>query len=172
MRRIFILLFLICFVVIPREYSKKLKRDALIEDKIFELTNLERSKKNLKPLDIEGNLSFLAKIHAIDMVVNKYCSHVNKKGEDMVERAKKYGVYRKKFIDKKHYIEWIGAENLICIEDDNLKSMSPDKIAEMFVKFWMKNKNHRKNILNKIFTQTGIGIYFEKNRYCAVQNFF
>ncbi len=152
--------------------KKGLKRDALIEDKILELTNLERKKKGLKPLELEGNLSFLAKIHAIDMVINKYCSHINKKGEDMLERAKKYGVYRKKLIGKDSYIEWIGAENLMCIEDKKLTGLHPNKVAETFVKFWMKNKSHRENILSKIFSQTGIGIYFEENRYCAVQNFF
>jgi len=114
--------------------------------KVIELTNTERSKYNLPPLKLSNSLCKSAQEHADDMYINNYFSHTSKDGRTMSDRIEKYSSsYGYK------------GENIAFGYD------SPEAV----VNGWLNSDGHRANILNKNYTDIGVGY---SNGYW-VQNF-
>jgi uncharacterized YkwD family protein len=113
------------------------------ERKVVELTNIERQKQGLKPLQIDENLSKVAREKSLDMQRNNYFSHTSPTYGSPFEMMNKFGITYK-----------TAGENIA----------KGQRTPEEVVQAWMNSDGHRKNILNPNFTHIGVG-YSENGKY-------
>ena len=99
--------------------------------------NAERRRASLPPLLLNPRLELAAQRHAEDMLTRSYFAHRAPDGKTVRERARRAGY------------EWqaIG-ENL---------AEGQQTPAEA-VEGWMRSAGHRENILNRTYTETGVGL--------------
>jgi len=106
------------------------------EKAIFELSNAERKKADLEPLQLNAKLLAAARAHASNMARKNKAVH-ELDGKTVKERVQ----------DKGYKYSLVG-ENVAC------NQRSPEKV----VAAWMESTHHRENILRKEFTEIGIGV--------------
>lgn len=122
-----------------QEASKSEKAPASVsefEKKVVELTNAERQKQGLKPLQIDENLSKAAKAKSEDMKSKNYFSHNSPTYGSPFDMMKKFGVQYS-----------TAGENIAKGQ------ASPEEVVQA----WMNSEGHRKNIMNSSFTHIGVG---------------
>ncbi len=110
---------------------------AITPASILALTNQARATLNLQPLELNSRLASSAQAKAIDMLENQYFEHTSPDGLTPWYWIKSTG-YR--------YLK--SAENLAVHYTT----------AESVQNSWMASSNHKKNILNPVFTESGVGI--------------
>jgi uncharacterized protein YkwD len=139
-----------CF---PSKTVKMLSMDlSFNEFEIFEITNAEREKKKVPPLELSYELCKAAKLHAQNMANLNRMSHVlSIKGfETMSQRVK-----------------WSGYEGGSMGENIAMGQKNP--AAAMVA--WVNSPGHYSNIMGRGYTDIGVGIaYNEKGTpfYCQV----
>jgi uncharacterized protein YkwD len=106
------------------------------ESSLLELTNAERRKEGFSFLKPNPVLFEVARAHSANMAKQGKLEH-KLDGKSPFERIKAPG-----------YAYTLAAENL---------ARGDVTVAEI-VQAWMKSKVHRENILEKEFTETGIGV--------------
>ena len=107
-----------------------------IEQAVLKLTNAERQKAGLSPLQSDSKLMDSARAKSKDMSANRYFSHTSPTYGSPFDQMKSFGVsYRS------------AAENIA----------QGQRSAEEVVKAWMESPGHRQNILGANFTHIGIG---------------
>ncbi|MCY8889571.1 CAP domain-containing protein [Bacillus spizizenii] len=106
------------------------------EKKVVELTNAERQKQGLKPLQIDETLSKSARAKSQDMKDKNYFDHQSPTYGSPFDMMKSFGISYK-----------TAGENIA----------KGQKTPEEVVKVWMNSEGHRKNILNPNFTHIGVG---------------
>lgn len=106
------------------------------EDILLNLVNEIRKKNGLKELTLNKELSRIAQHKAIDMVENNYFDHNSKIYGSPFEMIRSYGMTFS-----------TAAENI-----------AGNQSVESAFYAWMNSQGHAANILNKNFTDTGIGI--------------
>lgn len=111
------------------------------EREIFDLINQERGKKGLGELNWDSNLSQMARAYSQKMARENFFSHYDGDGGSVETRARDMRI--------KNWSK-IG-ENLFFCEGYG----NPNVMA---VRGWMKSPSHRENILNRDYTDSGIGI--------------
>jgi len=109
------------------------------EYEIFELVNRERSRSRLSYLEWDDGLARIARNFSRQMAKEGFFSHADRQGRTVVQRADD--------------TEWskIGENLFMCGGMDNFTAFS--------VRGWMRSSSHRKNILDREWTDTGIGVY-------------
>ncbi|PJY98878.1 MULTISPECIES: CAP domain-containing protein [Bacillus] len=117
------------------------------EKKVVELTNAERQKQGLKPLQIDETLSKSARAKSQDMKDKNYFDHQSPTYGSPFDMMKSFGISYK-----------TAGENIA----------KGQKTPEEVVKAWMNSEGHRKNILNANFTHIGVG-YVESGSYWTQQ---
>ncbi|OYT16758.1 MAG: secretion protein [Bacteroidetes bacterium 4572_77] len=166
MNKLLILLFLPFFInaFAQKPASGKEKVSAINEkweEEVLQFTNLEREKRGLKPLQWNKQLTFASRYHAKDMAVNNYFDH------DSFYRTKKGSL--------KHVCGTFDRMEAFINFNAMGENISAGRnSAKATVKAWMDSKGHRENILNKDFTEIGVGYYYlEDSEYGHywVQNF-
>ncbi|GGD04760.1 hypothetical protein GCM10007216_39250 [Thalassobacillus devorans] len=106
------------------------------EQQVVELTNQERQKQGLEPLEADAELSKVARDKSQDMATNGYFSHNSPTHGSPFDMMKAYGIdYR------------TAGENIAKGQ------RSPEEV----VNGWMNSEGHRKNIMNPNFTHIGVG---------------
>ncbi|WP_173917446.1 CAP domain-containing protein [Halobacillus sp. Marseille-Q1614] len=106
------------------------------EKEVVELTNQERQKQGLAPLQLDTELSKVAKDKSLDMQQNNYFSHNSPTHGSPFDMMKAYGIdYR------------TAGENIAKGQT------SPQQV----VQGWMNSQGHRENIMNPNFTHIGVG---------------
>lgn len=131
--------------------SVKKKNLAAMEKQIFDITNSARKRNGKSVLKWSKKASTAAGNHSLDMAVNHYFSHINKKKQSPYDRLLKAGV--------KGY-PYFG-ENIIAGYGN------PSDVVQA----WMESSSHRKNILGTEFQYLGVGatkggeygIYYTQN---------
>lgn len=122
---------------------------------IIKYTNIERTKRGLKPLTVQNKLSISANSKTDDLFDQQYFEHVSPSGLSVADLAKDAG-----------YEFEIIAENLAL---GNFGS------NQKLVAAWMNSPTHRANILNPKFTEIGVaaanGIYKGDGQWIFVQHF-
>ena len=104
---------------------------------VVRLTNLERSKRGLDPVDIDVALMKVAEFKSVDMRQNQTMSH----------DSPKYGGLRG--LLAYYAVEWgMAAENIA----------RGQRSAEHVVDSWMNSPGHRDNILRDKVTKIGVGV--------------
>ncbi len=109
---------------------------------VFQKINLERKKKNLKPLLWHRELAKLSYSYSKKMANENFFGHYDSDGNSVVERAKDHRIKK-----------WLKlGENLF-------QGKGYTKIATVAVKGWLESPTHRDNIYDEDWTHTGIGVY-------------
>jgi uncharacterized protein YkwD len=149
-----------------------------LELKIHELVNDERVKNRLKPFKYSGKLSKIARAHSRDMAGNNYTDHINKKGENPSDRAKKAGwnIIKKKKDGRRIGVgENIHESYMEKVVDGKAVPALPsvNEAAKKAVTGWMNSPGHRANILNPDYTMAGTGCAVSAGKHIkATQVFF
>src|SRR5947209_7305321 len=133
------LLFLHCLRLASADERKEPARVQLsdAEKTILELTNKERARKDLPPLEPDPILCRVARAHSANMVRKGEMKHVLD-GKNPAQR-----------VDEAGYDYGRVGEN-IAFSD----GLHPAEI----VRSWMNSKVHRENILNSKFKHIGLGV--------------
>jgi len=121
------------------------------EEKILDLTNKERLKAGLAPLEQDDLVRNVARAHSSDMLIKGYFSHVSLDGENLVDRLL---AGRAKFKE--------AAENI---------ALAPTpEVAHIGL---INSPKHKANILDPSFTKVGIGV-IDAGKYgiMVTQNFY
>jgi len=105
-------------------------------------TNEYRQGYGCPPLSVHPGLTRAAQKHAEDMAASDFFSHISADGRTLADRVDAVGY---------HY-RLVG-ENIAAGFEDALE----------VVDSWMESEEHRKNILNCEFEETGIGYVFVPN---------
>lgn len=110
---------------------------------VLNLVNQERSKAGLKPLKMSEELRSIANLKAKDMAENNYFDHNSPTYGSPFQMLQNFGV---------HYSA--AGENIAAGQ------RSPEEVMNS----WLNSSGHRANILNKNFTELGVG-YYEGGKY-------
>src|SRR5947209_5219858 len=108
------------------------------EKKLLELTNAERKKKDLPPLSTNPLLFKIARAHSTNMAKQGKMEHVLD-DKTPFQRA----------LDAGYNYEYTG---------ENIAEFDESFPVQVLMKEWMNSEHHRDNILNKNFTESGLGI--------------
>lgn len=106
------------------------------EQQMLNLVNQARSQNNAPPLQMDMQVTNVARIKAQDMIDNKYFSHYSPKYGSPFDMLKSFGI---------NYVQ--AAENI-----------AGNQTVQNAFNALMNSPGHRKNILNPDFTHIGIGI--------------
>jgi uncharacterized protein YkwD len=120
------------------------------EQKAFALLNADRTANGLQPLKLNAQLSSLGKNYAKDMINRGFFAHNNPEGQTPFDRMHQAGV---------NY----------TYAGENLAINTSVTAAE---KAFMNSTGHRANILNKNYTEVGLGVQTNsKGSVYVVQEF-
>ncbi|MGO4888845.1 CAP domain-containing protein [Anaerobacillus sp. MEB173] len=126
----------------PMQTEQQQSALSQFELRVVELTNAERAKHGLAPLQVDEQLSKVARQKSIDMKQNNYFAHQSPTYGSPFDMMNQFGVqYRS------------AAENIA------MGQRSPEEV----VNAWMNSSGHRQNILNSGFTHIGVGHAAEGN---------
>jgi uncharacterized protein YkwD len=125
----------------PLSPSEKSLSPADLEQRVFALINELRTKSGMPRLTWSDEVAKVARTHSSSMAEQKFFSHRGLDGSMVDDRADRFGLS-----------EWreIG-ENIAF-------TSGVDKPADFAVEKWMESPSHRQNLLNKMWTESGIGI--------------
>ena len=131
-----------------------------IEQRLFDLTNVQRHRNRLRPLVEAPTLSIAAKRHSEDMLRRRFFNHVNPDRKTHVDRID--AVLRWKSGES--------AENLWMrsgpVTKANIAKIVDDSIAQL-----MASRHHRANIINRRYTHMGIGVALTASEVRVTQLF-
>ena len=136
-----------------------------IESDILKLTNEERTKNALAPLEFESNLRDTARSHSDDMIARGFFDHVN---PDSLSSAQRIAIQNRRLIGTSGENIWKG---MGCLSGSGCDPSKPESVAQKIVNDWMNSPGHRANILRKDFTHLGIGVSIRDGNILATQNF-
>jgi uncharacterized protein YkwD len=155
-------------------------RVADLERRIHDLINRERTSKKLKPLRFDGQLSKIARGHSTDMARRRFFSHVNPDGKDPTDRG-----MAARYTCRKVYVNYSTAGLAENIYQGNLYNRirtsgdrksydwnTAEDLAKQSVKGWMNSSGHRRNILEKNYTESGVGIAISRDDKVYVTQMF
>ena len=122
------------------------------ESEIFQLVNRERSKSRLSYLEWDDEIARIARNFSRQMARESFFSHSDRDGKTVIQRAAK--------------VSWskIGENLFMCDGMDDFTAFS--------VRGWMKSPTHRHNILDREWTDTGIGAYRTRDGTAYVTQVF
>lgn len=147
-----------------------------IERLILKYTNIERKNHGLKELVWDEKLSIIAREHSEDMAENEFFDHINLKGENPVDRARRHGYPLYKDLGGGWYSEGI-SENIGKMTSGNIVgigyvSNNADSIAKAQVESLMNSFGHRDTILDPRHDRLGVGVSYDGTYYITTQNFW
>jgi uncharacterized YkwD family protein len=117
------------------------------EQEVVDLTNKEREKQGLAPLEIDAELSKVAREKSKDMATNNYFDHNSPTYGSPFDMMKQYGISYS-----------TAGENIAKGQ------RTPAEVVDG----WMNSQGHRENILNGSFTHIGVG-YVEQGNHWTQQ---
>jgi uncharacterized protein YkwD len=112
------------------------------EFEIFRLVNNERAKQRLRQLTWDDEIAGVARDHSRQMARQGFFGHHDPKGRTVVDRA-----------SDRQVNGWskIGENLFMCDEIDGFERYS--------VRGWLKSPSHRRNMLDRGWSATGIGVF-------------
>ncbi|MHA6252662.1 CAP domain-containing protein [Oceanobacillus sp. CAU 1775] len=128
----------------PKQQTAPSNALSQFEQQVVDLTNQERAKAGLKPLQADTSLSGVAREKSRDMAVNNYFAHQSPTYGSPFDMMKKYGISYN-----------AAGENIAKGQT------SPQQV----VTAWMNSAGHRANILNGNFTHIGVGYVSQGNHW-------
>ena len=125
--------------------------EAEAEELIIVLVNAERQQVDLSTLSEDSLLTSLAREHSTSMVENDFFGHERYPGERPLSYNMSPGTIRGENLAKIPTRQYIPGPYLALQE-----------VCEWAVSGWMDSPGHRENILQPIFTETGVGVSFSE----------
>ncbi len=116
------------------------------EKKVFALHNKIRREHDLPVFCVHPKLQRAARAHSKDMIERQYASHDTKGGGTCEQRLKEFGY------GPEGYSYYALGENIAYGDGPRGE---PDSVMG----FWMRSKDHRRNILSHELREIGIGSY-------------
>jgi uncharacterized protein YkwD len=152
----------------------------ILELRIHELINAERTTRKLRPLKVEDRLSELARRHSQDMSKRGFFDHINPDGKGPTDRARAGGYTCRKYVGDviaEGLSENIFQNNLynrVIFKGDKTtyEWNTTEEIAQSTVTGWMASPGHRSNILTPAYQREGIGIYIAPNDQVLITQIF
>lgn len=123
--------------------------------------NAHRAKKGLPPLIADSTLAKTAATHSTDMALRGFFGHYNPDGQGPKERVMALSPDSKSIV----------GENVITVQGQSFAVMSPELLAEALVSRWIASPPHRKNIEDKTYRRSGIGIARKGEQIWATEVF-
>ena len=120
-------------------------------NQVVELTNAEREKVGLQPLQLNAQLVEAAQYHSNDMAENDFFNHTGVDGSTLTSRLINSG-----------YQYSSAGENIAAGQ----------QTAAEVVTGWMSSAGHRFNLLDPDFTEIGIGYTFLENDTGSVNYYY
>lgn len=114
------------------------------EQEVVDLTNAERSKQGLAPLQANVELSNVARDKSGDMATSNYFDHTSPTYGSPFDMIRAYGITYQ-----------TAGENIA----------KGQRTPEEVVTAWMNSQGHRENILNGNFTHIGVGFVEQGNHW-------
>lgn len=111
------------------------------------LLNKQRTRRGLRKLRLNSDLSQAARRHTIDMVTRNYFSHTSRSGSDIVDRLTQTG--------------YIGGARSWTVGENLAWGSGTRSTPREIVSSWMASPGHRANILQRRFREIGIGVVFQ-----------
>lgn len=128
----------------PKQEQSQSSALSQFESQVVELTNQERAKNGLQPLQADNELSKVAREKSRDMAVNGYFDHNSPSYGSPFDMMKSFGIsYR------------TAGENIA----------QGQRTPQEVVNAWMNSSGHRANILNGDFTHIGVGFVEQGNHW-------
>jgi uncharacterized protein YkwD len=125
----------------PQQQQQSRGNLASDEFQIHYLVNNERRKKGLSDLYWDNGLAAMARAFSRQMARESFFSHYDRNGKSVVDRARQSNITGWSKI----------AENLFFCD-------GYDRFDSVAVSGWMNSSGHRRNILDRQFNETGIGV--------------
>ena len=122
--------------------EKEKPSSAAFEKMLIELTNQERKKKDLGVVKSNETLAKAARAHAENMLRQEKMEHTLD-GKNQFDRITVAGY------------KWMKA-------GENLAALDGDRTLAELMEAWMDSKSHRVNILDRDFSEIGVGIARDK----------
>lgn len=137
----------------PPETEVQPESIARMESRIVDKINQVRAKNDLEKLGHSTDLTKVARMYARRMATEDFFSHYGPSGDSVADRLTETGLdYR-------------------MVGENIFRSYNVDDPVDAAVKKWMQSPGHRENILMAEFSETGVGIWKEADRYTIVQVF-
>jgi uncharacterized protein YkwD len=138
----------------PVEYTEEYIAE--LELAIHDRINAERVRQGLKILGYDDTLAYVSALHSVDMAKENYFAHEDENGCTSSCRVTNAGY------------EWRAVgENLFLIKSSFRYSV--EDASAIIVQGWMGSEGHRRNIVNKDFTEQGIGVVILGNAIYATE---
>jgi uncharacterized protein YkwD len=151
-----------------------------LERRVHDLINKERTSGKRPVLQWDDRLTQIARGHSADMVKRAFFDHVNPDGADPTARGKRAGYDCRKAIDRTTYREGL-AENLAELPRFRRVHITGTRktydwntledIARESVSGWMHSPGHRRNILEKAYSNSGVGVAMSSEHIYITQLF-
>ena len=124
---------------------------------VFADTNEQRRLNGLSPLALNATVGSIARAHSSDMLANNYFAHNDLSGCSPSCRLTNAGY------------DWQAmGENIYEMSGYNLDAAGT---ANQIVQGWMNSPEHKANILNGSYTQTGVGIAVQGSTVYATSDY-
>lgn len=115
-----------------------------VERTVLCLVNRERTSRGLKRLKASSKLAKAATSHSRDMVRRGYFDHVSPNGGTMQDRIKQTG--------------WFSGGRSYAFAENIAWGSGTLSNPQHIVESWMNSAGHRHNILNRRYTELGVGV--------------
>ena len=147
----FIQVFLISLLMLVPGYAQ---HSQSIEQRIFQAINQVRQDNKLPPLKWNTKIADVARSHSMRMATKRFFSHEDPKFGGPDNRLSTAGIAWRRC-----------GENIF----EEYGERDPVQSA---IRGWMQSSGHRKNILTKEFTHTGIGVAVGRDRGYTITQMF
>lgn len=131
-----------------------------IEQRFFDLTNVQRHRNRLRPLVEAPTLTIAAHRHSEDMLRRRFFGHVNPDRKTHADR-----------IDA--VLKWKSGETAenIWMRSGPVTAANVARIVEEGIAQLMASPDHRANILSRRFTHMGMGVALTRSEVRVTQLF-
>jgi uncharacterized protein YkwD len=134
-----------------------------LEERLIELVAERRQAAGAPPLQPDYGLRTAARAHALDMLERGYFDHLGPDGRDVADRV---AILDRRFIGTTG--ENLAQEKGIPV-DDLGEQVGP--LALRIVDGWMQSPEHRKNLLDRRYTDFGLAAAGQGQRLVIVHDF-
>ena len=124
---------------------------------IHNLVNDERTSNGLPQLSWNEQISNVALEHSSDMIENNYVGHIDKQGNNAVQRMSNSAI---------NCVSGYGGENI-----ELLQGYSANQIPQNTLDDWNSDSEHKSNLLNPIYNSEGIGIFNKNGETLITEDF-
>jgi uncharacterized protein YkwD len=144
-----------------------------IERWVWRYTNAERSQRGLNNVSYAPRIADVARAHSEDMAKYDYIGHTEPNGETGEERYQgvcdysgsgySFGENVANAYYEQRFTAW-GTDETVYLATEK-------ELARYLVDGWMRSEGHRENLLNKEWTELGVGVAVSGDKVYASQTF-